>query len=66
MSLQKDLEDAIGQVGQLQVLTVELEGRLEENGRAHQELVDDRDNEIDVLNQRVKDNIDTCGLPLHM
>ena len=52
-NLQRDLEEAVAQVGQLQVLTMELEGRLEEDGRIHQEAVASRDDEIDALNQRV-------------
>lgn len=53
MNLQRDLEDAIAQVGQLQGLMVELEGRLEEDGKAHQDALTNKDDEIQLLNQQV-------------
>lgn len=53
MGLQRDLADAIAQVSQLQELTVELEGRMEEDHTTHEEAVAGRDEEIDLLNQRV-------------
>ena len=56
MDLQRDLANAIAQVSQLQELTVELEGRLEEDHTAHEEAVTGRDEEIDLLNQRVHIN----------
>lgn len=53
MGLQRDLADAIAQVSQLQGMMVELEGRLDEDHTAHEEAVAGRDEEIDLLNQRV-------------
>ena len=52
-SLQINFEDAIAQVTQLQGMTFELEGRLHEDEKSHQEVVASRDDEIDVLNERV-------------
>ena len=57
MNLQRDLEDAVAQVGELQGITVELEGRLEESERVHEEEVTNRDEDIHLLNQRVR-NLD--------
>lgn len=54
MGLQQDLSAAIAQVSQLHELTVQLEGRLEEDHTAHEEAVAGRDEEIDLLNQRVR------------
>ena len=69
-SLQINFEDAIAQVTQLQEVTFELEGRLQEDEKTHQEVVASRDDEIDVLNERVSMIIgiiemDCCILALH-
>ncbi len=55
MCLERDLADAIAEVSQLHELTVQLEGRLEEDHTAHEEAIAGRDEEIDQLNQRVQE-----------
>lgn len=57
MGLQRDFADAVAQVSQLNELTLELEGRLEHDHTVHEEAVAGRDEEIDLLNQRVWGNL---------
>ena len=52
-TLRTDFKGAIAQVTQLQELTFQLEGRQQEDAKTHQEVVASRDDEIDVLNEKV-------------
>jgi uncharacterized protein YciW len=62
--LERDLADAIAEVSQLHELTVQLEGRLEEDHTTHEEAVAGRDEEIDQLNQRVQEIMTLCTILL--